>query len=193
MILRNGFLAVRPVTAEGVPVVGGGWEVRPQAGRWFTLRRGRDLAAAWRASSVGGDALFALFGPKSWLDTVAEGRNDVMPAREAWQRRSEAPIRAWLRYWPTWRASGLYRDNEGGVVAFSNEVRDLVPEGVQIPDPEATPLPWLLDASGAVVGTVAEAEVQVTAIVRPAMNRTIRSMRDGFDLAVVLESEPARG
>lgn len=192
--VSHAYLCVRDLDAEGCPVLPDTWSCTVEDAGWFTVTRTSDglRILAWRASQVGSRALFALFGPRSILDAVAAVEPACMPAAEAWARRTEPAIRAWLRYWPVWRIDGHVRDADGVAQPVSTAVVRLVPSGVQIPDPSVTPLPWLLDASGAVVATQAAAVVRVAAIYRPAMDQSMRDQLAGWELAATCEGEPAR-
>lgn len=189
--VSHAYLAVQAVDAEGAPDVGGSWTTTAQDAGWYTLTDGTIVIAAWRANSLSGQGLWAVYGPQAFLEALALSRDDVMPAREAWARRGESAILAWLRYWPTWRVDGYERDLEGNAVAISGVTRRLIPEGARLPDPTVHPLPWNLDAGGALT-TQALAVIRVTAIHRPAMLHTMRSEVDGFDLREVMEDEPER-
>lgn len=176
----------------GAPVVPKTWEVTRQADGWWTLRTGGDGGgdelAVWRASVVGSEALWAVWGPRARLDAIAAGEPRMMPGREAWARRSEAGVRAWLRYWPVWRCNVTERDGEGGYVSSTGVVRRLVPDGVQLPDPTVKPFPWLLRADGSETLVISEAVIRVDGLQRPAMSGTLA----GRGLHVVTEAQPDR-
>lgn len=190
-MLNNCFLAVQDLVNDedhnivGAPLLGEDWIITPATSGWFFLQRGAQRVACWRANSLGSTGLFAIFGEKFFLDNLAEGRTNVMPAREAWDRRAEAPVRQFLRFWPTWNCAGFERVS-GSPQAFSG-VRTLTPPGVQIPDPTVTALPWALDETGAIVPQ-AQAVIRVDSILSPALHRTIA----GLKLNEVLENEDPR-
>jgi len=188
--LAHAFLAVRDVDANGGPVVLGAWQSTPQDAGWYTLTRESDglTVAAWRANSAGTRGLFALFGPRAELDALAAVEPACLPAREAWARRAEPAVRAWLRRWRHWRIDGQVRDGAGVAQPVTAQTVQIVPEGVAIPDPSTPPLPWLLRSDGSVTTLVAEAQVRVTVIYRPALANTLA----GFDLHTVAEDEPER-
>lgn len=185
----NAYLCVRALDEEGCPVVGEGWTCEPQDGGWYVLRhRSGHVIAAWKANTVSTRALFALFGERQVLDAIADAEPLCMPAKEAWDRRSEANVRTFLRRWRHWRLDGHVRDHEGVAQPVVGAVVQLVPEGSAIPDPTTTPLPWLLRADGTVTTQQAQASVRVAALHQPALDRTIA----GFVLHQQLEDEPAR-
>lgn len=204
LALGHAYLAVRSVVSgqssdpeaagydpeAGAPVLPDGWTATPQAGQWFTLTRSSDglTIAAWKASSVASEALFALFGPQAFLDAVAATEPRMAPARELWANRADPTVRAYLRYWPVWRCTGFEHDAEGNPVAITDAVRRLVPSGVRIPDPQSDPLPWLLRANGTLTGFQSEASIRVDSITRPALNATLA----GFSLHTTAEDEPER-
>lgn len=189
---HGGYLAVRDLDGEGAPDVGAGWTVHLMDAGWCVLERENIVVAAWKANELAGRGLFAVFGPQDFLENLASANTEVMPGREAWARRSEANIRAWLRYWPVWRVDGFERDDEGNPVAISGGVRRLLQDGDRLPDPTVDAFPWDLDEHGDLVSQ-ASAVIRVTGIVRPAMANTIRSEADNFDLQQVMEDEPERG
>lgn len=188
--LSTAYVIVRDLDADGCPVLPSTWHCTEQDAGWHTLERDSDglTIAAWRASAVGARGLFALFAPEALLAAIATTEPACMPAREAWARRAEPTIRAYLRYWPIWRIDGHVRDSDGVAEPVTSAVVRLVPEGVAIPDPSVTALPWLLRADGTVTAVQAEAAVRVATIHRPALDRTLA----GFDLHAGLEDEPER-
>lgn len=185
----HAYLCVRDLDGDGCPVLPDGWTCTEQDAGWYTLTRGDGLTiAAWRANAVATRALFVLFGPRAFLDAIAASEAACMPAREAWERRGEAATRTFLRRWRHWRIDGHVRDAEGVAQPVTNQVVELVPEGGAIPDPTTTPLPWLLRLDGTVTAVLAQAAVRVTALHRPAMDRTLA----GYALHVTAEDEAPR-
>lgn len=183
---------------DGGPVVPGTWTVRRQGatGWWhLTTAAGEDLAVL-KVNALGGRGLFAAFGPKPLLDSIASGNDEVMPAREAWRRRAddtaapgEASPREICRAWRWYRVDVTEPDPETALpVDHVGVVRRLCSEGVLLPDPAASPLPWPLDDDGRLVALGTEARL-VTAIHRPALGHTLA----GHPLDVRLEDEPDRG
>lgn len=198
--------------AGGPDLKADGWTVTFCGGKfpWYLAIRNSDglVIQIWRASQVGTQALFAGWGPQTVLDGFATSNAKCMPSIEAWYRATgtgtdpstgqpyaiDPTVRSWLRYWPDWRVDGHEVDPDtGAIVAISNAKRILVPDGVQIPDPTVTALPWLLAADGTVVATQAAAVIQVTALHHPALSVTSRDVVNGWDLHHVLENEPVRG
>lgn len=188
--LSHAYLCVRDLDDEGCPVLPNDWTCTVQDNDWLSLIRQSDkkTIAAWKANEAGQRGLFALFGDKEFLDAIAQNEPMCMPAREAWRRRAEASIRAYLRYWPTWRFDGHIRDGSD-IVAVSNHVMRIVPKGVRIPDPAITSLPWLLKSDGSIAETQSEAAIRVSAIHRPSLDATLA----GFNLHEKLENEPDLG
>jgi len=188
MTLSNAYLAVLPENVNG-PVLDG-WTTHAQSGGWYTLTRDVDrvVLAAWRANTSGAEGLYALFGPLDVLEALAAIELRCMPAREAWRRRTEPAVRAWLRRWRHWRIDGQVRDVEGVAQDVTAARAELIPEGAQLPDPTTDALPWLIRADGTVTTVLAEAQVRVTAIHRPALAGTLAGM--GLDTR--LENEPDR-
>lgn len=188
--LGHAYLAVRDVASGGGPEVGAGWTVQPESDSWYVLRRTSDdlRIAAWRANSSNGRALWAVWGPQSFLTALAAAEAQCMPAREAWERRNEAAVRVWLRRWPVWRVTGQIRLVDGSLAAITDLARRLIPEGGTLPDPTTQALPWLLRADGTLTAVQAEAVIRVTAISRPAFLATLA----GFDLHTIAEDEPPR-
>lgn len=192
--LAHAYLCVRDIDVDGAPIVGQQWIVRAEASGWFSLRRVDDerlLLAAWHANAAGGRALFALFGPQSVLEQIAASEPACMPAREAWTRRAEPAVRAFLRRWPIWRFDGFARVGEvigGAPQAVSGAVRRLIFEGQQIPDPTTTPFPWRFAPDGTIAATDAAAVYRVDAITRPALSMTLA----GYALHDELELEEPR-
>lgn len=201
--LAECFLAVRPIDPTedvespryGAPLVSESWGVTRHADGWWTLRTGGqgagDELAVWRANAVGGEALWAVWGPRDRLDAIAATEPRMMPGREAWARRDEAGVRAWLRYWPVWRGTYTERlpdDQGGGYVTRAGVVRRLVSEGVQLPDPTILPYPWLLRADGSVTLVVSEAVIRVDGLTLPSMSGTLA----GYGLHEVTEAQPDR-
>lgn len=186
----HAYLCVRDLDpATGGPVLPDGSTCIVQDAGWFTLTRGSITIAAWRANAVGSRGLFALFAPRAVLDAIADAEPLCMPAREAWERRTESSVRAALRRWRHWRIDGHVRDPvTGDARAVTDAVVRLVPEGAAIPDPTTTPLPWLLRADGTVTSVAGEAAVRVTALHRPALDRTLA----GYALHERAEDEPVR-
>ena len=174
-MLGSAYLCVRDYAAPDPELGGGGpaldgWTSTPQAGGWYTLRSADDpaLLAAWRANTSGPRVLWALFGPADVLAALATVEPACMPAREAWRRRDEPAVWAWLRRWPTWRVDGT-RDGEPVV----GERAVLHAEGGQL---AAKVPPW------------AAADLAVTSLLRPALLVTLA----GLALDQTLEDEPDR-
>lgn len=186
--LGHGYLCVRDIDADGLPVVGVNWNVHA-CGGWSVVHRndGGVLLAAWRANAIATRALYALFGPQDVLEAIAATEPACMPAREAWARRAEPAVRAWLRRWPAWRFDGAIRVS-GAMVSVSGASRRLIFEGQQVPDPTVTPFPWRFAADGSIVATEAAAVVRVDSIARPAMVATLA----GYLLHDVAENQPPR-
>lgn len=188
-MLASAYLCVRDIDGAGGPVLTG-WTATPQDAGWYTLTRAEDstLLAAWRANTSGARALWALFGPADILEQLAATEAACMPAREAWRRRTEPAVRAWLRRWRHWRIDGQVRIDADTTRAVVAGTVALIPEGAQLPDPTTDALPWLLRADGSVTTIAAEAQVRVTAIHRPALGHTLA----GLGLHTRLEDEPDR-
>jgi len=113
------------------------WHSEYQDARWYAIfHPSGDRLAAWRANAVGAEGLFAIWGPQSRLDTIAAGETRCMPGREAWARKGEASVRAFLRYWPEWRFDGFVRDSEGSPVAATRPavLIRVVDSGIGIPE-----------------------------------------------------------
>jgi len=131
---------------------------------WFDITHpsGRRVIA-YRENENGSLALWAVFGTSDDLTDLAAITTDDMPAREAWRRRSEPAVKARLRYWRTLRCSGQERDGEGNPVAFTDEIRNVIPRGARLPDYDVTPPPWNLAADGSLT-TAPNAVIRVESV-----------------------------
>jgi hypothetical protein len=192
--LEHAYLCVRALDVDGLPVLPGAWSAERLGDTdWYECRsgNGQTLVEAYQANVVGAEALFALFGPLATLDAFAASESRCMPAREAWNRRAEASVRAWLRYWRCWRFDGYVRENDtlsGAQVAVSGVVRTLTRVGQRVPDPTVTAYPWLFAPNGTIVAQASQALYRIDTLVRPALLETI----GGYELHAKCEAEPAR-
>lgn len=187
---RSAYLAVCDVDAEtGGPALDG-WTTHAEAGGWYTLQHASlGWLLVWRGNTHGIRGLFAVVGPEAVLVAfAAEEPSTRMPAREAWRRKTESAVRAWLRRWRVWRIDGQVRDAEGAIQDVTGVRVDLIPEGAQIPDPTVDALPWMFRADGTVTAVQAEAQVRVTVVRQPALLIGLAGM--GFEALV--EDEPDR-
>lgn len=161
-------LIVHDVDPEtGAPSVPQGWTVNlcgTASAPWYALTHptGRRVVA-YRENESGSVALWAVMGEADDLADLAAIATQDMPAREAWRRRSEAGVKPRLRYWRTLRCSGQERDGEGNPVPFTNEVRNVIPRGAQLPDYDSEGFPWNLAADGSLT-TAANAVIRVEAV-----------------------------
>lgn len=202
------YLATRDVDTErdGAPVVPEAWwdDRAQRVGPWWTWRHpsSGDVVAAARVNAVGGRGLYAVAGPRSWLESLASGTDEVMPAREAWRRRAETMPRTICRAWRWWRCDVTERatqdDVDAGLAAAVGDaiqrdgvVRRLSSAGTLLPDPTVTALPWDLDAEG-VPTTIGAAVIRVRALVRPALPPSLPTIA-GVSLHDILEAEADRG
>ena len=189
--LSNAYIAARDMV-NGLPVVPAQYTAQAEDDGWFSVRRddGEILLAAWRANTFGAQSIFALFGPKSVLDTIS----GAMPARELWDLAlaGNAQAIAAARRWPIWRFSGHERDSGGNAVVVTDVVRRVIFEGQSMPSPPMpTPAaPWRFAVDGTIVGTDGAAFYRVGSITRPALNATLAGYQ--LDAVVELEPEPPR-
>lgn len=157
-------LVVHDFDAEtGAPSVPATWTVGRIGDRpWYALTHpsGRTVLA-WRENEHGpsGLALWAILGEAEDLAELDSRVETSMPAREMWRRRTQPAARSRLRWWRTLRCSGQERI-DGSPTPFTDEVRTLVPRGVQLPDPALNALPWNLAADGSLT-TPANAVIRV--------------------------------
>ena len=188
--LAHADVCVRALDGDELPVMPGAWTVeRLPDSDWHDCRSadGQTIVSAWRANSLGAEALYMLFGPQATLDAFAAIEPRCMPARELWALAvgGNATAIAVARRWPTWRFSGAERVQ--GVLQPFTGVARLIFEGQALPT-IATAFPWRFDAAGNVVGTDGAAQYRVNSITRPAMLPTIA----GYACHTVAEDEPAR-
>jgi len=161
-------LIVHDVDPEtGAPTVPQDWTVTlcgNASAPWYDVTHpsGRRVVA-YRENDDGSVALWAVFGAPDDLTDLAAITTSDMPAREAWRRRSEPAVKARLRYWRTLRCSGQERDGEGNPVPFTNEVRNVIPRGAQLPDYDSEGFPWNLGADGSLT-TAANAVIRVESV-----------------------------
>jgi hypothetical protein len=195
-LLEHAYICVRGLDANGLPIMPGAWTVtRVADSGWHDCRSadGQTLVAAWRANSVGSEALFALFGPKPTLDAFAAVESRCMPARELWElaKGGDATAITVVRRWPIWRFTGQERRDDDVLVPTSNVVRRLlVSEGQSMPT-AGTAFPWRFAADGTIVATDGAAQFRVDGPIgslRPALHLTYA----GYELHNVCEHEPPR-
>jgi hypothetical protein len=190
--LRDAYLFVRDIAANGGPVVPGSWTVKRETGSWYTYRANDDARlAAWRANTdvTGTRGLYLVLGARAKLDELAEAANEAedpaAPLVAVWNARNTSALAmAVMRRWPVWRFTGLERltDPEGATTtpAVTNGVRRIIPEGATLPNPNVTALPWNIGVDGALT-TLALAKYRVTGIAGPALNATIAGFTDHED------------
>lgn len=155
-----------PIT--GAPSVPARWTVELCGNAdapWYCLMHptGR-MVFAYRENehAPSSQALWCIVGEADDLADLAAIVDEDMPARAAWRRRDEPAVRTFLRRWRTLRCDGFTRDPEtGDPVAFTNEVKVLIPRGAQLPDWSTSPPPWNLDADGRLT-TATNAVIRVT-------------------------------
>ena len=209
----RGDLVDRPAWHAGAPWLPESWwgERTQRVGVWWVFRRpstGEQVAIA-RANALGGRGLYAVVGPLDWLESLASGNDEIMPAREAWRRRAEddappgeASPRQICRAWRWYRVDCTERATQSDVdLGLADAVGDpiqrdgvrrrLLTEGHLLPDPTTEALPWDLDADGQLT-TQAQAVIRVRAIHRPVLAPDVPGVV-GKGLHVMLESEPDRG
>lgn len=192
IVVERIYVGTRDLDATGCPVVGGTWSCQLEADGWSSLIRGSDgeRLLAWRANSVGARGLFALFGRIATLEAVAAVEPSFAPAQELWAAAlaGNTTARAVVRRWPIFRMDGQIRAELGDTATpVTNQVRRFFGEGGQCPA-WGTAFPWRFGPDGSVVATDAEAITRVTAITRPAFDRTMA----GWPFAGALEAEPPR-
>ena len=190
-MLRNAFLFVRDVAANGGPAIPETFASRAEHGGWYTVRTDDGvILGCWRANTnAEGRGLFLLLGPREKLEELAAAANaeqdPAAPLKTTWDARTTSALAlAVMRHWRDWRCTGFERlTTPEGVTttpAFTEQVRRLIPEGAALPDPNVTPLPWNLAANGTLT-TQALAKYRVTAISAPALLATMAGWTDHED------------
>jgi hypothetical protein len=167
------------------------WSVQKQSNNWWTYKSpsGADFAVH-KINQSGSLGLFAIFGSQDILETRASGSNTMMPAKEAWRRRAETPIRTTLRFWRHWIVDGVIRIETGTTSStrtITSESVTLCSYGNSVPDPISEPLPWNLNSDGQIV-PVASASIRVTNLRQPTLLTSIA----GLSMNALFESEPDR-
>lgn len=186
MTLRDGLLMLRSLDADGGPVVPATWTVQPEDGGWYTVRRDSDgitLAAHRENTDTAGTlGLFVVMGPRAVLDAIAAASSYAATLQAVWDARAtSATALAVLRRLRTWRFDGFERDEAGNPVAITGGVRTVIFEGQALPDPNVTPLPWLIRADGTITTLAAQAQYRIDAIIRPALACTMAGYHDDID------------
>jgi hypothetical protein len=180
--LAHAYIAVRALDPSGAPVVPGAWAIEQSIDGWFVLRRASDgaLVVAWRANSVGAEGLFAVFGPDDVLAALrALDATRIAPAQQLWSAAvaGNATAIAVCRRWPIWRFDGSTRlaAMSDPLVAVVGAARRLIFEGQSLPAPPLpTPAaPWRFALDGTIAATDLASFTRVTAITRPAFDRTL--------------------
>jgi hypothetical protein len=206
--IPNAFVAARDFEADatgapggaiaksvgGAPILPAGWVAQAEGNGFYTCTRTSDgvRVLAWRANILpsGTQALYAVWGPRTLLDALA----DAMPAIELWTlaQGGNATAIAVVRRWPFWRCSGTERLQtvSDPLVPFSGVRRLFFTDGQLTPAPPLpTPgAPWRFGFDGAQLGADANTRLRITAIDRPALGLTLA----GFPLDAALETEPPR-
>lgn len=194
------YVARQPIDAvagDGRPVLPEQWSVEAYVlGEtplpvWVVRRPSafRDPIIIARMNAINTDGLYMVGGDEAFLESLSNGAHDIAPAREVWRLAQEgiALARTACRAWRHWRCD-VTEMVEGVATQLNGVVRELSAEGVLLPDPAVTPLPWDLDASGNVVPT-AQAARRLRVLHRPTLMWTIA----GLGLNTLTEETPDRG
>lgn len=171
---------------------------------WTVQAPGAPPALVTRVNAVGARGLYLVRGDKAWLDSLDPA--DAGPARKVWRLAQEgnATARAVVRRWRFWRCDVLepatQEDVDSGLAAELGEAvarndvrRELCAEGVSLPNPATTPLPWTLDADGNLVAPELAVRV-VVGLYRPVMHETWGGIAGHADhVAFENEEDPGAG
>lgn len=188
LLIERALLLVRDLDPSGGPLAPDGWQVITHSGGWYeVVRPAGQRVLAYRENDDGVRGLFALFGDIDTLAMIDASSALALPAREVWRRRNEAGVKPHVRRWRTLRGSGQERDAEGNAVPWIG-VRSVVPVGAALPDWATDPLPWNLDAAGALT-TAQLAVIRVETVDRPALLAEMA----GSASPAAFENEPDTG
>lgn len=144
------------------------------------------------------EALYAVFGDKSYLDSLRDHMSDSVQAatmRDVWSAAMAGndTVRMALRAWRDWRITGQVRVSDEAGAPVTVDVTDHPwrlnhgADGNIIPDPSTTALPWLLGRDGSIVASQSDAWARVTALHRPALLHSVAGWHDpaSFDAEAV--------